>query len=342
MNRFLFRLRSKIRNTLYHFKVANWNIIHDYNRSLHGTSFLPYLQLLFCSWRHGATFENYYELRFYEKNTQERKAYITASLRHELTRQVNNNASSLVLKDKGEFALLFKDLLGRKIFTYKDLMSSESMSSEPPKLVIKHRFGQAGKEVFFPESFATWLDLFEYVNSTYKDPSMYIFEEYIVQHHSLNKINPSCVNTLRVVSYYNEANDQVEVWGVYLRIGIDKNTDNLSTGGIVALVDSKGMVCRPAVKKDPLAPEFSRHPITNENIMGFEIPYYSDGIKMVSEAAKRIKKVKSIGWDVAITENGPCLIEGNDNWGMTLFQIPCGQGKRYLASAVCNMQMVYK
>ncbi len=170
---------------------------------------------------------------------------------------------------------------------------------------------------------------------------MYLFEEYIVQHHSLNKINPLCVNTLRVVSYYNEADGQVDIWGVFLRIGIDKNTDNLSTGGIVALVDSSGTVCKPAVKKDPFASEFKRHPVTNEKILGFEIPYYSDVIQMVSEAAKRVKKVKSIGWDVAITESGPCLIEGNDNWNVDIFQIPGREGKRYLASAICDMQMVY-
>ena len=299
------------------------------------------MELLSCSWRHGAIFENYYELRFYEKNTQERRAYITSSLRHELTRQVNDDASLWMLKDKKEFTILFQDMLGRKILTYDDLILLKNNSSKPPKLVIKHRFGQGGKEVFFPERFATWLDLFEYANSTFEDPGMYLFEEYIVQHHSLNKINPLCVNTLRVVSYYNEADGQVDIWGVFLRIGIDKNTDNLSTGGIVALVDSSGTVCKPAVKKDPFASEFKRHPVTNEKILGFEIPYYSDVIQMVSEAAKRVKKVKSIGWDVAITESGPCLIEGNDNWNVDIFQIPGREGKRYLASAICDMQMVY-
>ena len=34
-------------------------------------------------------------------------------------------------------------------------------------------------------------------------------------------------------------------------------------------------------------------------------------IKLVSECAKIIPEVKYVGWDVAITENGASLIEGN-------------------------------
>jgi len=335
----LFRLRSKFRNTLYHMKIAKWGILRKYNASLNGSRHPPYFQLLSCSWKHGASFKDFYELRFYEKNNEERKSYITASLRHELTRQVNDSSSINILKDKKEFSRVFKDLLGRRVYSWDEVCSFK-VKGQPPKLVIKQRFGQAGNEVIFPERFASWSDLTDYMKRTYQNPSMYIFEEYILQHHLLGEINPSCVNTLRVVSYYNDNND-VEIWGVYLRMGVEKSTDNLSTGGIAALVDKNGFVCRSAVKKNPFAQEFMSHPATNKRILGFEVPHYSEAISLVIEAARRIKKIRSIGWDVAIIENGPCIIEGNDNWSMTLFQIPCGQGLRFMANAVCDMKKVY-
>ena len=341
MNNSLFRLRSKIRNTLYHFKVANWTLIRNYNRSLCGTGFPPYAQLLLCSWRHGATFESYYEFCFFRKNTQERRTYVTPSLRHELTRQVNDDASSLVLKDKEAFALLFKDMLGRKVLSYKQLVLLQSTTPAPPNLVVKKRFGQAGDGVFFPGQFDTWAELFEYIEDTCENPDMYIFEEYIEQHHLLNRINPGSVNTLRIVTYYNEVSDEAEIWGVHIRFGVDSAVDNLATGGIGAFIDIEEGVCKSAVKKDPFSPDYDRHPVTNEKIIGLKIPYYSESINMAKEAAKKVKKVKSIGWDVAITENGPCLIEGNDNWCMVSLQICEGKGMRNLASAVCDMQMVY-
>ena len=30
--------------------------------------------------------------------------------------------------------------------------------------------------------------------------------------------------------------------------------------------------------------------------------------------------VRSIGWDIAITDSGPCFVEGNDNWEISLNQ----------------------
>ncbi|OAD21268.1 hypothetical protein THIOM_002971 [Candidatus Thiomargarita nelsonii] len=44
---------------------------------------------------------------------------------------------------------------------------------------------------------------------------------------------------------------------------------------------------------------------------------------------------------MAITNKGPCLIEGNDNWCKTLFQIPTAKGLRFLADNVANMKIVY-
>jgi|LSQX01.1.fsa_nt_gb hypothetical protein len=344
MNRILFRYQSRIRNTIYHIKTANWKLIHRYNKFLTGKSRLPYLRLLSASWQHGASFENYYELRFYQKTRAERRAWITASLRHELTRQVNDDNAVHVLKNKLHFANAFKDLLGRIYFSYQDLNSPVAKPSLPEKIVIKHIFGQAGREVIFPTtSFDSCDKLRAYLEnmSNCHNLDEYIIEEYITQHHQLSVLSPSSVNTLRIVTFYDEKDDNVDVWGVYLRLGVRGKTDNLATGGIAAVVSKDGSIDKPAVAKDPFLGEFVFHPVTNERIVGFKVPYYKEAIMMVTEAARRIKEVKSIGWDVAITDNGPCLIEGNDNWCMTLLQIPCGHGLRSLADPVCNMRMVY-
>jgi hypothetical protein len=38
-----------------------------------------------------------------------------------------------------------------------------------------------------------------------------------------------------------------------------------------------------------------------------------------------LKQIHSIGWDIAITKDGPCFIEGNDNWEISGVQI-CSKG----------------
>lgn len=38
-----------------------------------------------------------------------------------------------------------------------------------------------------------------------------------------------------------------------------------------------------------------------------------------------LPSIHSIGWDIAITKDGPCFVEGNDNWEVSLVQI-CSHG----------------
>ena len=61
------------------------------------------------------------------------------------------------------------------------------------------------------------------------------------------------------------------------------------------------------------------HPTTHEKLVGFEIPLW-DLVKIeVIKAAHLIPDVQYIGWDVAITDKSPVIIEGNSYPGV--FQI---------------------
>ena len=46
-------------------------------------------------------------------------------------------------------------------------------------------------------------------------------------------------------------------------------------------------------------------------MLGRKIPFWNEVLSICNDAAKKIPKCQYIGWDVAITENGPLLIEGN-------------------------------
>ena len=56
---------------------------------------------------------------------------------------------------------------------------------------------------------------------------------------------------------------------------------------------------------------------------------------MVKKVALLHPQNRSIGWDVAITNDGPELLEGNHNWRKLLWQLPVKKGlkqklKKYL------------
>ena len=104
-----------------------------------------------------------------------------------------------------------------------------------------------------------------------------------------------------------------------IRIGNGKNVvDNFNHGGMYSVVNEKGIIDKPAIDKKSNIYEV--HPVTNTKIVGFEIPYFKQVIKLVKEAAKIVPEVGLVGFDVAITNNGPVLIEGNQLPGYDIYQ----------------------
>ncbi|MBF2055266.1 MAG: hypothetical protein IGS03_17595 [Candidatus Sericytochromatia bacterium] len=82
------------------------------------------------------------------------------------------------------------------------------------------------------------------------------------------------------------------------------------------------------------------HPDTGAALVGLQLPDFEQVLRLVKTAARRLPLVRAVGWDIALSAQGPCLIEGNDNWCVTI-QMTMRQGIRHLASQVCDMTQVY-
>ncbi|MBR3281660.1 MAG: hypothetical protein IKI57_07515 [Clostridia bacterium] len=152
------------------------------------------------------------------------------------------------------------------------------------------------------------------------DNKLYLLEEPIRQHAIMNLLNPSSVNTCRIVSVMN-SKKEVTLMASFIRIGNGSAVvDNFNSGGMTAKVDIEtGKIIEDAVNKE--GKMFSKHPLSGTPINGFEIPYFKEAKEMVIKAAKKSKNVRYVGWDVAITEKGPTLVEGNQYPGHDIYQV---------------------
>lgn len=74
----------------------------------------------------------------------------------------------------------------------------------------------------------------------------------------------------------------------------------------------------------------SEKSMTNIKFDGFQIPYWEEIKEMVLKAALVNDKVNLVGWDVAISKNGPLIIEGNRGPGFDLVQILLKKGTKYM------------
>ncbi len=159
-----------------------------------------------------------------------------------------------------------------------------------------------------------------------------IIQDKVVQHPSLSILHKESVNTLRVVTinhlHSSSANDIVYV-GAELRVGCgESQTDNISAGGIKIGVNEDGKLHKFGFYRKPYGTKTTTHPDSKIVFENYQIPYFEEAVNRCKAFHAKLKEIHLVGWDVAITENGPVFIEGNDSCG-TDFQVINGPMKEF-------------
>ena len=222
---------------------------------------------------------------------------------------MNDVSFRYMLDDKTVFNTMFSDMLKREWLDLRTV-DEEAFSD----FIYRHKVFFAkpinlfGGKGIIRISTADISDISE-VYRTLKEEHKYCIEEEIIQHSKMNLLSKSSVNSLRITTLF--VKDTVNVIYSLVRIGAsDSYVDNISSGGMYCPVDENGFITAEAFC-DSKIEYFKVHPKTKTEFVGFEIPYYKQAISLVIAASLRVKELKYIGWDVAITESGPVLIEGN-------------------------------
>lgn len=155
--------------------------------------------------------------------------------------------------------------------------------------------------------------LYEVLKST----KQYLVEDYVKQHKEMNRLCKASVNTLRIVTVRKEGHTTVMLRAIRIGNGI-RDVDNFHSGGMYTLFSDKGVITKPAMDREGKL--FTVHPTSKVPITGFQIPYYQEAIQMALKASEKIPQVGLVGWDIAITDKGPVLIEGNELPGYDIYQ----------------------
>lgn len=148
-----------------------------------------------------------------------------------------------------------------------------------------------------------------------------IFQKTITQHPKMDIINPNALNTLRIVTVYN--NGKPYVLSVLLRVGTKAtgNVDNWAKGGLAIGINDNGYLKKYGYYKPHFGTKADVHPDTGINFSDFEIPQFHIACETACQAHRFFYNIETIGWDVAISTEGPIFIEGNDNWEISLQQV---------------------
>jgi len=150
--------------------------------------------------------------------------------------------------------------------------------------------------------------------------SAFVFQEPVRQHQDLNVINPASLNTIRFDSFIDK-DGKIEIISGMLKMSTNNaRVDNLSTGGCSVGVDlSSGVLRRNAYSKMKYrgTEVLTEHPVTRVRFENFKIPFLKEAMEMVLKAAELMPALRLVGWDVGISVDGPVIIEGNSDYGVT-------------------------
>lgn len=155
----------------------------------------------------------------------------------------------------------------------------------------------------------------------------YLAQGVVTQHPQMSALHPESINTLRIITVRSMKDCKIRVWPSIMRIGTGASiVDNTSQGGLCVGINYETAHLKQwGFYKPQFGRKTERHPDSGIVFIDFEIPYLQEALNQAIYFHSMLPGIQSIGWDIAIGENGPIFIEGNDNWEINGPQI-CNGG----------------
>lgn len=270
-----------------------------------------FLDMAYSMFRYGTGYLDYMTFGFIYIKKKQRLTFMTMNDNLALDQRLNDASYKSYVRDK----LVFNERFAE--FLHRDYLNLQKASAEEFAAFC------AGKESFFAKQTDTFGGLgvrkirlqadtdLKALYDSLIEGRFYLVEETICQHEEMNRICARSINTLRITTLTGpDGNPQCAY--VLMRIGNGKSdVDNVTSGGMYTWVGEDGVLHFPAFC-DKQTTYFDRHPVSGTVFEGFRVPYYHESVALCLQAAAKLPQIRYVGWDVAVTPNGPCLVEGNE------------------------------
>lgn len=300
------------------------------------------LELLGHIMRYGSIEWHYFSYGFDVKRLRDKNDYLDDSYFLWKSSMLNTvlpeRDNTCILRDKK----LFSDFLGIWGFASPKVIGMlqpqkpndsvlKHLAATNGQYIVKPLDGQCGKGIFM----VVVSDDFCVVNQTqapkaelevkiYEEmqEGNYLVQEKVTQHPALGELYEKSINTVRLVTVYDKKNDEAVPLSAVLRLGANGNVvDNWAAGGLAVGVDvNKGVLMEYGFYKHGNGTKTLTHPDSGLAFKGRVIPFWDDLIEKALALHRHLLPLFIVGWDIAITPDGPCFIEGNDNMEISINQ----------------------
>ena len=269
--------------------------------------------MIFCYFAYGFTPIEYFSFRLRDKDMQTRSTFISSRLRMVFRCKMNDLLKAEIFNDKTKTYLRFKKYFKRSAIAIskpEDFALFQKFVKKFPVFVKKQCFEAQGHSVELVDLAAcgkTEQQLFDSLIAQGK----HILEERIVQSPAMAAFNESSVNTVRAITFVTKKG--IVIPYCTLRTGRPGSfVDNGGAGGVQAAIDFEtGVIQTDGF--DEIGGVFADHPASGTTFKGFQLPDWPQLQALVREAATVVPQIHFIGWDLAHTEKGWVIVEGNEN-----------------------------
>ena len=289
-----------------------WNLAGAISKDARRPRLVILVDMLYSSVVYEIAFQDYQDWDFFDLTRAERRTFMSHPKSNHLALKLNHPDFRGKLADKSRFNEEFAEFLGRE---WLDVRNTDAQQIE--EFVTRH--GAVMAKV--PDSLggigiakreASEITDYAAFREELLAGRQFLLEQLIPQHEEMSRLCNTSVNTLRVISYLD--GDKVHILASVLKIGNGGAIDNFSHGGMYTMLDDHGVAHYAAFDGENRT--FTVHPVTGTSIVGFQVPLFGEVLSFVDKIARVVPQVPYVGWDIAISPNGPVVIEGNYNTGV--------------------------
>lgn len=252
---------------------------------------------------------------------------------------MNNEKDRYLLDDKFETYKLLSQYYKRDMIFVKDSSDFSAFVefvTKHPVCVVKPTDATYGQGVYKltvnTESNLkdTFDSLFIKNNNTERETLVkskgVLLEELIIQDERLAVLHPNSVQCLRCNTLFID--DETNVIATSMKVGVGNQFVTSIGGGSLTIGINKetGIMDTNGFSEIFGMGEIAIHPDTKITFKGFSIPQWAELLSLVNKIAEKFPTIKYIAWDLALSNKGWCVIEGNYAGDFNTIQLPYKQG----------------
>lgn len=261
--------------------------------------------IMYSVFRYGLSFADYRKSNFINLTKEQKEQCLGKKEYDKVINYLDDKKYSVIFLDKILFNKIFENYIGRKYIDIRITSLDEFINFVKDKetfFIKKHNsFGGEGVEKIINKDI-NYKKLYKQL----LEKKQYLVEETIIQHSYLDDINKKAVNNIRIVTLVKDG--KVHILAKVLRLS-DGLEEVVSCHDLMQTLDENGKGIGEVY--DDYFVNYLKHPTSNFDFKTTHIPYMKEAIKLAKDAALLVPEVRYVGWDIAISEKGPIIIEGN-------------------------------